>query len=323
MKRILTIDGGGIKGVFPAVVLAALEDKLDHPLVNYFDLIAGTSTGGIIALGLSMGFPAKEIVKFYQKYGPNIFQPKKKAFYKRMVPKFHNYQDMFFGTKYDAKALKSALTQTFGNRIIGDSLVRLVIPSFNIQEGKVRVYKTRHHKRFETDWLKPVVEVALATASAPLYFQTFRTESGVPLIDGGVYANNPIGLAAIEAISILKWKPEELQVLSLGCTESPLDINIVKDDLGIKDWSSGLIEVFMRSQSSNAIGMATLLCDNHAYNNIYRINPVTPPGKYTLDGLDGIAPLMALADETARYEIAEIRKRGFFDNPADPFIPCE
>ncbi|MDO3678554.1 CBASS cGAMP-activated phospholipase [Paenibacillus ehimensis] len=322
MKKILSIDGGGIKGAFPAAFLAELEEQLGEPIVSYFDLIVGTSTGGIIALGLGMGFSAKEITTFYEKYGPNIFQPKNQGIMAKVARKVTTgYSDMLFDTKYDAKALKVALYGLFGDRIIGDSQVRLVIPSFNIQSGTVRIYKTRHHPRFELDWKKSVVEAALATAAAPLYFQTFRTESGVPLIDGGVYANNPVGLAAVEAIGVLKWQPEELRILSLGCTEEPLDINLEKEHLGAADWKQGLIEVFMRSQSSSSYGIATLLADNHIHNNVYKINPTTPPKLYSLDGVNRIGLLKALADETARYEIAELRKRGFFAERAEPFIP--
>lgn len=322
MKKILSIDGGGIKGVFPAAFLEQLEEQLGEPIVNYFDLIVGTSTGGIIALGLGMGFSAKEINSFYEKYGPSIFQPRKQGILAKLARKVTTgYSDMLFDTKYDAKALKYALHELFGNRIIGDSQTRLVIPSFNIQKGTVRIYKTRHHPRFEFDWKKSVVEAALATAAAPLYFQTFKTESGVPLIDGGVFANNPVSLAAVEAIGVLKWLPEELRILSLGCTEEPININLEKEHLGAADWKLGLIEVFMKSQSSSSYGMATLLLDNHIHNNVYKINPMTPSKLYSLDGIKRIGLLKSLADETARYEIAELRKRGFFSERAEPFIP--
>lgn len=323
MKKILTIDGGGIKGVFPVALLAELEGQIGQPIVEYFDLVVGTSTGGIIALGLGLGFSAKEILSFYESYGPNIFQPKKQGYWARLARKITtDYADMLFDTKYDAKVLKRALDELFEDRIIGDSRVRLVIPSFNIQKGMVRMYKTRHHPRFELDWKKSAVEAALATAAAPLYFQTFRTESGVPLVDGGVFANNPIGLAAVEAVGVLKWKPEEIRILSLGCTEEPFEINLDKENLGVADWKMGLIEVFMRSQSSSSSGIASLLAENHTYNNVYRINPTTPSKLFTLDGVSRIGLLRSLADETARYEIAEIRKRGFLDTKAELFVPC-
>ncbi|MFE9276817.1 CBASS cGAMP-activated phospholipase [Paenibacillus glucanolyticus] len=322
MKKVLTIDGGGIKGVFPVAFLAELEEQLGEPIVEYFDLVVGTSTGGIIALGLGLGFSAKEMLSFYESYGPNIFLPKKQGFWAGLARRITTgYADMLFDTKYDAKVLKNALDGLFGNRIIGNSKVRLVIPSFNIQKGMVRMYKTRHHPRFELDWKKSAVEAALATAAAPLYFQTFRTASGVPLVDGGVFANNPIGLAAVEAVGVLKWNPEELLILSLGCTEEPFDINLEKENLGVADWKMGLIEVFMRSQSSSSYGIATLLAENHTYHNVYRINPITPSKLYALDGVKRIGLLRSLADETARYEVAEIRKRGFLDTRAETFIP--
>jgi len=73
MKQILAIDGGGIKGVFPAAFLAKIEETTGKRIVDHFDLIVGTSTGGIIAIGLALGLPASEILQFYESYGPKIF----------------------------------------------------------------------------------------------------------------------------------------------------------------------------------------------------------------------------------------------------------
>ena len=323
MRRILTIDGGGIKGVFPAALLKELEKELPCPIINYFDLVVGTSTGGIIALGLGLGFSSQEMLTFYEKYGPKIFIPKKKSIIKGLL---HNVtlgkSDMIFDTKYDAQILKRALTETFGELKIGDSCTRLVIPSFNIQTGSVNIFKTRHHSRFEKDWRMLATEAALATASAPLYFDTFRTVSGLPLVDGGVFANNPVGLALVEAIGVLGWKPEELQVLSLGCTHEAYNVNLDKSNLGVKDWGAqGLIELFMRAQDSASLGTAMLLADHPKHDNVYRVCKETPPKLYTLDSVKRINLLKSLAEAVAREEIAKLRKRGFFSQIAEAFVP--
>src|ERR1700733_11044702 len=137
-KRILTIDGGGIKGVFPASFLASLEEKIDGSIYEYFDLIVGTSTGGIIALALGLGFAAKDILKFYENYGPEIFKGN------HLVKALQHLAI----TKYKNTGLKKALEETFGTKKLGESRTRLVIPSFNLQTGEVYVYKTAHHPRF-------------------------------------------------------------------------------------------------------------------------------------------------------------------------------
>jgi patatin-like phospholipase/acyl hydrolase len=116
MLRILSIDGGGIKGAFPAALLAHLEESLKTPIVDYFDLIAGTSTGGIIALGLGLGLSPSEMLKFYEGQGSTIF-PASQSLSTRAKH--------YITTKYSGDALQKCLTSAFGNRVLGESTKRL------------------------------------------------------------------------------------------------------------------------------------------------------------------------------------------------------
>ena len=170
MKRILTIDGGGIKGVFPASFLATVEDTIGDNIANYFDLIVGTSTGGIIALGLGLGLSAKEILDFYEESGPLIFGGNRVLRYLRWLGM----------AKYNSDNLREKLTDCFGRKKLGDSTKRLVIPCLNLETGAVHVYKTAHHSRLLRDYKEEVVEVALATSAAPTYFPPHRSPTGVP-----------------------------------------------------------------------------------------------------------------------------------------------
>lgn len=215
MFRILSIDGGGIKGAFPAAFLAELERSLPGPIHRYFDLIAGTSTGGIIALGLGLGLRAADITNFYEVEGPVIFPSKLVSAPQRLVGKI-------FSSKYSAKPLRTALTKVFGEAILGDSKVRLIIPSLNADTGEIHIYKTRHHKRFLMDHRVKMVDVALATTAAPTFFPAHKGAGGAVYIDGGLWANNPVGNAVVEAISWLDKPAGEIQVLSIGCTQSPM-----------------------------------------------------------------------------------------------------
>lgn len=215
MRRILVIDGGGIKGVVPASFLAAIEESLPSRIAEYFDLIVGTSTGGIIALALGLGLSASEILAFYEQRGPMIFcgNPRLRAL------------RHWFRAKYDPLPLRAALEDVFGSKTLGESSKRLVIPSFNPDTGEVHVWKTSHDARLQKDFKELAVNIALSTAAAPTYFPTYRLDCGTPLIDGGMWANNPIAVAMVEAIGILKWPAESLRVLSLGCTTKPLNID--------------------------------------------------------------------------------------------------
>jgi len=306
--KILSIDGGGIKGIFPAAFLATIEDTIEDTVDNYFDLIVGTSTGGIIAIGLGLGFSAKEMLDFYKKFGSKIFKGNSFIRFLRQVGI----------SKYSPNSLQYALETLFGDKKLGDSKRRLVIPSFNIETGEVHVYKTCHHPRFERDYKEKAANVALASAAAPTYFPTHRSAAGTPLIDGGVWANNPIGFAVVEAIGVLGWSRESLKILSIGCTKPPLSIGLARYlSLGRLYWGLKVADVFMSAQSSSSLGIAQLLA---GHDNVIRINPVVPKGRFSLDSLHEITSLEGLGNSEARKALRVI-KRIFFDVHSQPFNP--
>lgn len=302
-RKILTIDGGGIKGVFPASFLASIEEKINGNISEYFDLIVGTSTGGIIALALGLGFSAKEVQEFYEKHGPKIFKGNR----------FLKYFQKFISTKYTNHELKKALEETFGSRKLGESKNRLVIPSFNLETGEVYVYKTAHHPRFQRDYEESVVHVALATSAAPTFFPVHYTSSGIPLIDGGLWANNPLGMAAVEALGVLKWPKDSVKILSIGCTTEAFKS---RRNGGQLSWAPKIADIFMASQSSASLGMAQLLI-GHA--NVKRINPVMPKGKFGLDTIKEIQALKGLGVSEARKELPHINE--FFVSKVESFTP--
>ncbi len=306
--RILAIDGGGIKGIFPAAFLASVEEEIKGSVGEYFDLIVGTSTGGIIALGLGLGFTAKELLSFYEDLGTKVFAGNRLLGFLRQMGV----------SKYSPEPLKAALASKFGDMKLGDSKVRLVIPSLNLETGEVHVFKTAHHARFEKDWKDSAVSVALATAAAPTYFPSHLMTSGIPLVDGGMWANNPVGAAVVEAVGVLEWNRSDLRVLSLGCTSSPLDIGIGRRyGMGFLYWASRIADVFMSGQSSGSLGTATLLA---GHQNVYRISPVAPAGRFGLDGLGEIASLKGLGFSEARKALPTL-KPVFFTRPAETFVP--
>lgn len=305
--RILSIDGGGIKGVFPAAFLADIEETLPGPIASYFDLIVGTSTGGIIALGLGLGLKASDILNFYKRYGPEIFKGNRLLLSLKQA----------FWRKYSHKNLRRALEETFGDKLMGNAQTRLVIPSMNVDTGEVHLFKTAHHEKFERDYKVSAVEVALATSSAMTYFPVFRSSSDFALVDGGVWANNPIGLAVVEAIGVLGWPNERLKVLSIGCTDSPFDIGLLRRwDIGWR-WALKTVDAFMNGQSSGSLGIAYTLI---GHENVIRINETVSSGRFALDSAKAITDLCALGRNRARNESAKI-KPIFFHESVEPFIP--
>ena len=206
----------------------------------------------------------------------------------------------------------------FGDKRLGDSKKRLVIPSLNLENGEVHIYKTAHHPRLETDYKESAVDVAMATASAPTYFPTHRSIAGIPLIDGGLWANNPVGMSVVEAITLLDWPRDSLKVLSLGCTTEPLNVNLGrKIPLGRSYWAFKLLDVFMHVQSHASLGTALLLA---GHDNVRRIDKDVSEGKFGLDKTKEIDSLKGLGASEARYALPKLREV-FLGDHAEQFVP--
>lgn len=318
MKRILSIDGGGIRGTFPAAFLAALEDDLDHPIGAYFDLIAGTSTGGIIAIALALGVPAKEVAALYEEYGPKIFAQNDTGFRAFMSKLHRTSRWAIWGPKYQTDSLKQAIESVLGDKRIGDAKTRLMVPSWNGHAKKVYVYKTAHHTRLTTDYKDPAIDAALATSAAPTYFREYITANDVGLVDGGLWANNPTGFAVIEAVSVLGWPADKLKVLSVSCLE---DIFEMKPAYSARSIVEKTADFFMAGQSHSSMGIAHLLTgDPHERKAIWRICQPVPDGFFSIDNTSKIRELRARGFSEARIQ-KPILKPHFFSQPTEPFIP--
>ncbi len=316
IRRVLAIDGGGIKGVIPAAFLATVEEVTGQRIVDHFDLIAGTSTGGIIALGLGLGVRAKEILRLYQDRGPRIFgQPEGN------LPRIRRHLRWLFRPKYDLTALREELTVIFEDRHLGDSETRLVIPAYHRDQQGVHVFKTAHHPRLEVDYREKAVDVALATAAAPVYFPAHRLPSGSHLLDGGIWANNPVGLATVEAVGILGWHGEDLRVLSLGCTDEP---HIFRSDPGIVGmglFGRNVVNLLFQGQSRSALGTAKILTGHpHKGGKLWRYSPKVPTNTFSMDGVAQIERLASLGEAEARDALPILRKT-FLAVTRAPFTP--
>lgn len=322
MRRILSIDGGGLKGVIPAAFLATLEETTGKRLVDHFDLIAGTSTGGIIAIALGLGLTAQTVLDFYVTEGPLIFEQERAGtVIGRLLTRAKRYQRSarrLFRPKYRPDALEAALRRAFGDRALGDSETRLLIPAFDPRRREVHVFKTSHHERFTMDWKVSAVDVALATAAAPTYFPARMIQSGIGLLDGGLWANNPVGLAVVEAVGVLDWPREDVLVLSLGCSEAALR---VPTSSGLGRFARCAVEIMMLGQSRAAIGTAKLLTrHSDVHRRLYRYNTVVPTGTFALDSADQIAALRGVGAGLVREAAPEIMPV-FFRNERDAFVP--
>jgi hypothetical protein len=315
--KILSLDGGGIRGVFPAAFLAKLEEHLDAPIGSYFDLIAGTSTGGIIAIGLGLGLSAKDILKLYEEQGPAIFDQQHGRL-GNFVRQCLRGALHWVGSKYSSQPLHDALTGILAERRLGESLTRLVVPAWHPMLERVYIYKTAHHPRLETDYKVRALDAAMATAAAPTLLGPHLTSDAVELVDGGVWANNPIGVATIEAVGMLGWPADRLKILSIGTIN---DVRAPPRWKGKLPMASSLARLFMAGQSHSALGTAKIVTgDGHDHRAIWRIDQTAPAGRYTMDDAASIAEMKNRGFTEAREQLPELR-RHFFDRKAERFVP--
>lgn len=303
--QILSLDGGGIKGLFSAAVLAFLEEDHGVRIKDHFDLIVGTSTGGIIALGLGLGLTPREMVHFYVEKGPSIFHKVKTSKIRQL-----------YRTKFKLAPLESALKECFGDVLLGGSTKRLVIPSYNIGEDDVYLFKTPHHERLKRDYKVPVWTVALATSAAPTYFPSCQKVDHIRLVDGGVWANNPTMVGIVEAISMLDVPLTSIRVLSLGTTNAVKGRTKSLDRGGFWQWKREAVDVIMRGQSIGAFTQAQHLLGK---DKVIRMDPRVPDRLFELDKLSEKELLAKAAHENRVFSPAF--KENFRDHLAPKFQP--
>lgn len=304
-------------GTQPASFLASLEEDLDRPIGEYFDLIAGTSTGGILAIGLAMGIPARELLDLYVQRGPYIFGQSGGTLANFAGDAWRKLKHVFVA-KHEADLLRTELVSVLGERRIGDAKTRLLIPAWDADHRGVYIFKTAHHSRLKTDYKRLAVDAAMATAAAPSYYKRHRTAEDVGLLDGGVWANNPIALAVVEAITLLNWPASSLRVLSLGCVN---EVYMIGEAPGWGGLAKDVTRLFMDGQSHGALGMAKLLT-GHEYERdaIFRCCPDVPKDFFKLDDTRKIKQLKGMGASSARKHRPRIEPV-FLSDPIESFKP--
>lgn len=292
--NILTIDGGGIRGIFAAHILKRIQEEFDINFTEHFDLIAGTSTGSIIAAGLAVQYPISEIVNLYQEISPLIFK-------KRVL-----YRLGLFASRYKINDLKKKLDEVFGKSTLSQTKSSLLIPATNIGSGNVFVFKSNYSADFVRDKNTRISDAVLASCSAPTFFNPFRVNEYL-LSDGGLWANNPTLVSVIEAVTRLNSSISELKILSIGTGNSRQYYSMKKSQWGwgiLTGWKhKKFLELLLNLQSQSAHNISQLLLED---NQLLRIN-FESDVRLPLDDINQLDDLKSRADEMFTYNSKAIK----------------
>lgn len=274
MIKILSIDGGGVKGLYAATVLDKLEKTYGVSITEKVDIISGTSIGGIIALGLACGKRPSEIMEFFDHHGPKIFKPN--YIWLKCIKKALG---AFFCSVYSDKALVTACKDFFGKIKMGDLATEsypklsVCIPTSNLITGSNRVFKTSHHESFSRDQHYFVWQVALATSAAPYYFPVAEVETANGsefYVDGGLWGNNPSMVAVTEALSYLSCQKnqheevslDKIALFSLGNIPEPVgEAKVRFRSRSLIAWNLKLVTLPLTFQAEGAHNMVRLLLE--------------------------------------------------------------
>ncbi|WP_234731242.1 CBASS cGAMP-activated phospholipase [Acidocella facilis] len=251
--QILCLSGGGFLGLHAAAIVTQLEAEFGAPLASHFDLLAGTSIGGIIALGLANEIPAQKIQSGFEQHGTKIFSDRPRP--KSGIGRKRDVFRALFSAKYSDAPLREAVGEILGeDTLIGHLKHPCIIPAVNLSKGGPQVFKTDHHEDFRRDFRLSAIDVAMATSAAPTYFPLAQVGDAL-YADGGLYANSPDLLALHEAEHFFKVNLNEIRLLSIGTSTAKFSFSHEHHrNLGMLDWADGarLVQTMISSQQQLA-----------------------------------------------------------------------
>lgn len=302
--KVLSIDGGGVRGILPARFLSLMEAKLGLKIYDEFDLLVGTSTGSIIAAALAVKYDLAQLTEDYEKAAPRIFSHQKC----RKLISCRGKICSIYGSGYFRKFLCSK----FGNTQLGDIDKPLILNATNASTGDVYVFKSRYQGEvrkaghYTRDADTPVHQAVLASCAAPTYFDPVNV-GGMLVCDGGLWANNPALIGFVEAMTNFSKSPNNIKILSLGTG------NAMRDFYRPRKWGWGMmtgwegtkmVDFVMDVQSKfpyNSLHLMLNWGQKKGNEGILRINPEIQD--WGLDNLKSVPILKGIAD-------AEFTKRG-------------
>lgn len=221
--KMLCIDGGGIRGIFSLAILQAMEAEFQRPIGELFGVVAGTSTGAIIAASVSLNKSMSEVLESYKIYGKKIFVKQAKV--------------GLFKSVYSDQYLRRYLKKAFGDMTLFDIKKPLLIPAVDITHGKPFVHRSNYGYTGNSDLSIKLWDAVLSSCSAPIYFPPNNVNNKYLSIDGGLWANNPSLVCVTEVLHYFKKNLNDIEILSIGTGNQNIDFRIDTEKYwGVKKW---------------------------------------------------------------------------------------
>lgn len=295
--KMLCIDGGGIRGVFAVAFLSAIEEYYHKPVGELFDVIAGTSTGAIIAASASLKLKMSEVLENYINYGKKIFVRQAKIGLHKSI--------------YSDRYLRRFLQKAFGQLLLADIHKPLLIPAVNITKGRPFIHRS-NYGHIETDLSLHLWDAVLSSCSAPIYFPPNNINNEYLSIDGGLWANNPSLVCVTEALHHFQTNINEIKILSLGTGQQTIDFTISTDKAwGVKQWlpfhfptmkvTPKLLDLALQLSSESVTYYCNLLLGDHYLRINSKLGEEVP-----LDDLSYIDKLCTMGKEAFAHNLEEL-----------------
>lgn len=315
----LVLSGGGVRGLYTITLLAELERLISNGDPNYsiakhFDIISGTSIGGILALGLASGKTARNLCDLIDSKRSDIFPCPKKGIF----GKLNRLRKQALSTAFDPNALCEVVKSSMGDIKLRDLKTRVIIPAVNGSTGRPKTFKTPHHSEFTFDGERLVSDVAMSTSAAPTYFPAHPSNDGL-MLDGGLFANLPsfITYHELTCSRFLDINPQNIHMLCIGTMGSKKTIAPhSKGDKGyFNGWNKGqdLLSLMMDVSEYWQVTMASHYLEE-------RLTHIDDPNVHEIDLADSSEHS---ADLLKRYGVnkaqemsGDRRVKGFFSNKA-------
>ena len=336
--QIIAFDGGGIRGAFGLGFLQELESQMSNKVRDCFDLIAGTSTGAITALGMGVGLDGQDLVEFYKKYGKSIFTPRpnyrpRKAWLRAVYPWLKRLVkrrsgsdiDHFFASRYCSHALYESLYSGFGDRVMDDIIgPRVIVPTVNLTAGSPYIFGTPHMPMHLPDADQRIMDVLMATTAAPTYFPHHEMPDGSVHADGGLWAGSPGLLGLAEALRLRElcegdhcapaFSTNEIYLLTVGTGCPRYSLSPPGDDAGSLYWAQHVADVMMSSQVQGLSVPLKFLLSNR----VISVNFTLPDAGWKLDSVEHMDEMFELGRKAARQNRKRLTKM-FLSHTAEPY----